>query len=114
MAAYVVDGLMFFFLSPPLRHQRAQLGENQYEPVDRFEAAKVLGTPDSGRAPPTTHKKDEYELPSPNCEYAVVNKKDRKVSGALNRVKQFRAIRSSLSYPFCFLVSFFHFVVLSF
>ncbi|KAL9973645.1 hypothetical protein ACROYT_G020126 [Oculina patagonica] len=59
-------------------HQRAQLGENQYEPVDRVEAAKVLGTPDSGRAPPTTQKKDEYELPSPNCEYAVVNKKNRK------------------------------------
>ena len=71
---------MFFF--PLLRHQRAQLGENHYEPVDPVEAAKLLGTPDSSTARPVMKKKeDEYESPSANCEYAMVNKANKKVSG---------------------------------
>lgn len=105
---------IYLFLSPLLRHQQAQLGDNQYESVDRVEAAKLLGTPDSGNSRPVTKNKDEYESPSANCEYAVVNKRDRKVSGALDKVKQFRVIRSSLNYPFCFFISFYRSFVRSF
>jgi len=59
------------------------MGENQYEPVDRVEVAKLLGTPDNNKA----EKETEHESPSANCEYAVVNKKNKKVSGDMNAVK---------------------------
>ena len=59
------------------------MGENQYEPVDRVEVATLLGTPDINNA----GKKTEHESPSANCEYAVVNKKNKKVSGEQNVVR---------------------------
>jgi len=58
------------------------MGDNQYEPVDRVEVAKLLGTPDNNKA----EKETEHESPTANCEYAVVNKKNKKVSGELNSV----------------------------
>jgi len=62
--------------TPPKKstQQPAQIGENQYEPVDRVEVAKLLGTPDNNKA----EKETEHESPSANCEYAVVNKKNKK------------------------------------
>lgn len=73
-----------FLFSPfSLRHPPARLGESQYEPVDRAEVAKLLGTSDNNK----TEKKTEHESPPANCEYAVVNKKNKKVSGELNTVR---------------------------
>lgn len=73
-----------FLFSPfSLRHPPARLGENQYEPVDRAEVAKLLGTSDNNK----TEKKTEHESPPANCEYAVVDKKNKKVSGELNTVR---------------------------
>ena len=67
----------FSFAPFSLRHQPARLGENQYEPVDRVEVAKFLGTSDNNK----TEKETEHESPPANCEYAMVNKKNKKVSG---------------------------------
>ena len=73
---------MYLYLPFCLRHQPARMGDNQYEPVDRVEVAKLLGTPDNNKA----EKETEHESPTANCEYAVVNKKNKKVSGELNSV----------------------------
>jgi len=72
-----------FFLSFFGSHQTVEIDQNQYEPVDRVEVAKLLGTPDINKA----EKKIEHVSPSENCEYAVVNKKDKKVSSELSVVK---------------------------
>ena len=59
----------FFYL----RSENDQLGESQYESVNRVEAAKLLGSPKS--------KNNTRFQPTPeNCEYAVVNKANKKVS----------------------------------
>ena len=59
----------FFYL----RSENDQLGESQYESVNRVEAAKLLGSPKS--------KNDTRFQPTPeNCEYAVVDKANKKVS----------------------------------
>ena len=59
----------FFYLS----RENDQLGESQYESVNRVEAAKLLGSPKS--------KNNTRFQPTPeNCEYAVVNKANKKVS----------------------------------
>ena len=79
----ITNDQTFLFSPFSLRHQAARLGENQYEPVDRVEAAKLLGTSDNNKS----EKKTEHESPPANCEYAVVNKKNKKVSGELNTVK---------------------------
>ena len=61
--------LIFFYLSS----ENDQLGESQYESVNRVEAAKLLGSPKS--------KNNTRFQPTPeNCEYAVVNKANKKVS----------------------------------
>ena len=58
-----------------------QSEENQYESVNHVEAAKLLGSPDRTRVPPDNQpSKIEHELPAPDCEYAVVNKANKKVS----------------------------------
>ena len=88
LADHNVDQTCFLFSIFPLRHQPARLGDNQYEPVDRVEVAKLLGSSDNNKS----EKKAEHESPPANCEYAVVNKKDKKVSGAKNTVKD--AIRT--------------------
>ena len=72
------------FPFPSSSDKNAQLGENQYETVDPVEAAKLLGTQDSHKSRPAAKKEDEHEVPSANCEYAVVNKKDKKVSCELD------------------------------
>ena len=60
--------LIFFYLS-----ENDQLGESQYESVNQVEAAKLLGSPNS--------KNNTRLQPLPeNCEYAVVNKANKKVS----------------------------------
>ena len=99
LAGHNVDYMFYYFLF--LRHQSAQIGPNQYEPVDRVEVAKLLGTPDSNKA----EKKIEHVSPSANCEYAVVNKKDKKVSSELSMLKTF--IRTLGCGPGVFLFSFF-------
>ena len=61
--------LIFFYLSS----ENDQLGESQYESVNQVEAAKLLGSPNS--------KNNTRLQPLPeNCEYAVVNKTNKKVS----------------------------------
>lgn len=82
LADHNVDQTLLLFLFS-LRNKPARLGENQYEPVDRVEVAKLLGTSDNNK----TEKKTEHESPPANCEYAVVNKKNKKVSGELNAVR---------------------------
>ena len=83
LADHNVDQTLSLFSLFPLRHQPGRLGENQYEHVDRVEVAKLLGSSDNNK----TERKAEHESPPANCEYAVVNKKDKKVSGELNTVK---------------------------
>ena len=62
--------LIFFFY---LSSENNQLGESQYESVNQVEAAKLLGSPNS--------KNNTRLQPLPeNCEYAVVNKANKKVS----------------------------------
>ena len=80
-----------FFLSFFGSHQPAQIDQNQYEPVDRVEVAKLLGTSDINKA----ENKIEHVSPSENCEYAVVNKKEKKVSCELSMVKNLN--RTSVS-----------------
>ena len=59
----------FFYLSS----ENDQLGESQYESVNQVEAAKLLGSPNS--------KNNTRLQPLPeNCEYAVVNKANKKVN----------------------------------
>lgn len=53
--------------------------------------AKLLETPDTNKA----EKKIEHVSPSENCEYAVVNKKDKKVCSELSMVKNLN--RTSVS-----------------
>ena len=64
--------LVFFFFFY-LSREKDQLGESQYESVNQVEAAKLLGSPNS--------KNNTRLQPLPeNCEYAVVNKANKKVS----------------------------------
>ncbi|XP_066017259.1 uncharacterized protein [Pocillopora verrucosa] len=58
-------------MSAPRNSENDQLGESQYESVNRVEAAKLLGSPKS--------KNNTRFQPTPeNCEYAVVNKANKK------------------------------------
>ena len=50
-----------------------QLGESQYESVNQVEAAKLLGSPNS-------KNNTRFQPPPENCEYAVVNKANKRVS----------------------------------
>ena len=59
----------FFYLS----REKDQLGESQYESVNQVEAAKLLGSPNS-------KNNTRLQPPPENCEYAVVNKANKKVS----------------------------------
>ena len=59
----------FFYLSS----ENDQLGESQYESVNQVEAAKLLGSPNS-------KNNTRLQPPPENCEYAVVNKANKKVS----------------------------------
>ena len=61
--------LIFFNLSS----ENDQLGESQYESVKQVEAAKLLGSPNS-------KNNTRLQPPPENCEYAVVNKANKKVS----------------------------------
>lgn len=49
--------------------------ENQYESINSVEAAKLLGTPDTNNGPAST----KQEPPKVECEYAMVNKANKKV-----------------------------------
>ena len=60
LADHKVDQTCFLFSIFPLRHQPARLGDNQYEPVDRVEVAKLLGSSDHNKS----EKKAEHESPS--------------------------------------------------
>ena len=62
----------FFFLFY-LRSEDDQLGESQYESVNQVEAAKLLG-------PPNSKDNTRFQPPPENCEYAVVNKANKRVS----------------------------------
>ena len=62
----------FFFLFY-LRSEDDQLGESQYESVSQVEAAKLLGSPNS-------KNNTRFQPPPENCEYAVVNKANKRVS----------------------------------
>ena len=62
----------FFFLFY-LRSEDDQLGESQYESVNQVEAAKLLGSPNS-------KNNTRFQPPPENCEYAVVNKANKRVS----------------------------------
>ena len=62
--------LIFFFY---LSSENNQLGESQYESVNQVEAAKLLGSPNS-------KNNTRLQPPLENCEYAVVNKANKKVS----------------------------------
>ena len=62
----------FFFLFY-LRSDDDQLGESQYESVNQVEAAKLLGSPNS-------KNNTRLQPPPENCEYAVVNKANKRVS----------------------------------
>ena len=63
----------FFFFFFYLSREKDQLGESQYESVNQVEAAKLLGSPNS--------KNNTRLQPLPeNCEYAVVNKANKKVN----------------------------------
>ena len=64
--------LIFFFLFY-LRSEDDQLGESQYESVNQVEAAKLLGSPNS-------KNNTRFQPPPENCEYAVVNKANKRVS----------------------------------
>ena len=59
----------FFYLSS----ENNQLGESQYKSVNQVEAAKLLGSPNS-------KSNTRLQPPPENCEYAVVNKANKKVS----------------------------------
>ena len=61
----------FFFFN--LSSENDQLGESQYESVKQVEAAKLLGSPNS-------KNNTRLQPPPENCEYAVVNKANKKVS----------------------------------
>ena len=61
--------LIFFYLSS----ENDQLGESQYESVNQVEAAKLLGSPNS-------KSNTRLQPPPENCECAVVNKANKKVS----------------------------------
>ena len=61
--------LFFFYLS----REKDQLGESQYESVKQVEAAKLLGSPNS-------KNNARLQPPLENCEYAVVNKANKKVN----------------------------------
>ena len=61
----------FFFFN--LSSENDQLGESQYESVKQVEAAKLLGSPNS-------KNNTRLRPPPENCEYAVVNKANKKVS----------------------------------
>ena len=63
--------LIFFFFY--LSSENNQLGESQYESVNQVEAAKLLGSPNS-------KSNTRLQPPPENCEYAVVNKANKKVS----------------------------------
>ena len=63
--------LIFFFFN--LSSENDQLGESQYESVKQVEAAKLLGSPNS-------KNNTRLQPPPENCEYAVVNKANKKVS----------------------------------
>ena len=56
------------------------------------EVAKLLWTPEANKA----ENKIEHVSPSENCVYAVVNKKDKKVSSELNMVKFCPSVRLSV------------------
>ena len=92
MSVAVVVGsrpcLVGFFTEPPvllprknqhshfffnLSSENDQLGESQYESVKQVEAAKLLGSPNS-------KNNTRLQPPPENCEYAVVNKANKKVS----------------------------------
>ena len=63
----------FFFFFFYLSREKDQLGESQYESVNQVEAAKLLGSPNS-------KNNTRLQPPLENCEYAVVNKANKKVS----------------------------------
>ena len=65
--------LVFFFVFFYLSREKDQLGESQYESVKQVEAAKLLGSPNS-------KNNTRLQPPPENCEYAVVNKANKKVS----------------------------------
>ena len=62
----------FFFFFFYLSREKDQLGESQYESVNQVEAAKLLGSPNS-------KNNTRLQPPPENCEYAVVNKANKKV-----------------------------------
>ncbi|XP_066017256.1 uncharacterized protein [Pocillopora verrucosa] len=53
------------------KNENNQLGESQYESVNQVEAAKLLGSPNS-------KSNTRLQPPPENCEYAVVNKANKK------------------------------------
>nr|XP_058940237.1 uncharacterized protein LOC131768528 isoform X2 [Pocillopora verrucosa] len=58
-------------MSAPKNSENDQLGESQYESVNQVEAAKLLGSPNS-------KNNTRLQPPPENCEYAVVNKANKK------------------------------------